>query len=59
MKSFQNSLFAGNTLQTNELSKIKGGAGGTQVEVMVEVTATINGTDCLLYCDRRRKRLGA
>jgi hypothetical protein len=60
MKSIQNLLRSSNdqSLKVTEMNKIKGGLGEILVETMVEVTCVTNGTTSILYCDRRRKRIG-
>ena len=57
MKSIQNLLQATNKIEAIDLNQIKGGV--TYVETQIDVTGKINGTTTLLYCDRRRKRLGS
>lgn len=57
MKSIQNLLQTTEKIQANDLNQIKGGV--TYVETQIDVTCTINGQTTLLYCDRRRKRLGS
>lgn len=57
MKSIQNLLQTTEKIQATDLNQIKGGV--TYVETQIDVTCTINGTTRLLYCDRRRKRLGS
>lgn len=57
MKSIQNLLQATKKIEVIDLNQIKGGV--TYVETQIDVTCNINGTTTLLYCDRRRKRLGS
>jgi hypothetical protein len=60
MKSIQNLLRSSNdqSLKNIDMTKIKGGTGEIVVETMVEITCNTNGTSSILYCDRRRKRIG-
>lgn len=57
MKSIQNLLQTAEKIQSIDLTQVKGGV--TYVETQIDVTCKINGSTTLLYCDRRRKRLGA
>ncbi len=51
--------FNDSAISKNTLNKIKGGNTSTTVviEKMVEVTATVNGSTEMLFCDRRRKKV--
>jgi hypothetical protein len=64
MKSIQNLLRSSNdqSFKNLDLTQIKGGNTGNNnaiiLETMVEVTCVTNGTTSVLFCDRRRKRIG-
>lgn len=59
MKSVKNNKFEQNTLDALQLKSIKGGTGTITLETIIEITClTPAGTTEMLYCDRRRKKVG-
>ncbi len=59
MKSIKNLLQStekNNQLKANELLKVKGGS--LVVEAVIDVTISVDGATSLVYCDRRRRRVG-
>ncbi len=61
MKSIQNLLRSNENNSNLNDQDLKNTKGGTSVvlEAQIDITCQIDGVTTLLYCDRRRKRIGA